>query len=465
MYLSVATTHEPATDLGYLLHKNPARTHEVELAFGRAVMVYPEATEDRCEFAMVLDIDPVALVRGAGGRDGPLDQYVNDRPYAASSFLSVAIARGLREALAGRSRERPELAETAIPLEAVLAPLPVRGDADLIERLFAPLGYATAVTRFPLDPARPEWGVSPCATARLSATLPLWELLGHIYVLLPVLDNRKHYYVAQDELEKLLAHGEGWLASHPERDLIVSRYLKRRGSLIREALARLSEDAPGDAAADPALDPAVGDAAEEAAEKPLRLHDLRLDRVAGIILESGARRVLDLGCGSGRLIRRLMKRPAIVEIVGVETSIVELERAERRREGLPQNISDKIKLLHGSLLYRDERLRGYDAAALVEVIEHVDPDRLPHLERAVFGCAAPRLVVVTTPNADYNALFPALAASGLRHPDHRFEWTRNEFQAWAGRVGAGYGYAVRFEGLGEEHPEHGAPTQMAVFSR
>jgi 3' terminal RNA ribose 2'-O-methyltransferase Hen1 len=424
-------------------------------------MFYPEASERRCEFAMVLDMDPVGLVRGVGGGGGLLDQYVNDRPYAASSFLSVALARGVREALAGRSKERPELAERAIPLEATVAPVPVRGAPDLIERLFQPLGYTVAVERFPLDPARPEWGESPYAEMRLSATLPLWELLSHLYVLLPVLDNRKHYYVAQDELEKLLAHGEGWLADHPERELIASRYLKRRTSLIREALARLTETA----APETLTDPAKADAAEAIVEQPLRLHDLRLNRVAEIILESGARRVLDLGCGSGKLIVRLMKRPQITEIVGVETSNVELERAERRREDLPQRIQDKIKLLHGSLMYRDARLRGYDAAALVEVIEHMAPDRLPHMEQAVFGDAAPKTVITTTPNRDYNVLFPALAAGRLRHPDHRFEWTRAEFGAWAERVAAQYGYDVRFEPLGEEHPEHGAPAQMAVFTR
>lgn len=463
MYLSVATTHCPATDLGYLLHKNPARVHEVELAFGRAVMFYPEATEERCEFAMALDLDPVGLVRGVGGAAGLLDQYVNDRPYAASSFLSVALARGVREALAGRSKERPELAECAIPLELNVAPAPARGASDLIERLFAPLGYKLSVERFPLDPERPDWGQSPYAAVRLCALLPLWEALSHLYVLLPVLDNRKHYYVAQDELEKLLAHGEGWLAEHPERELIVSRYLGRRTSLIREALARLSSEEDNDP--DAAGDPAPANAAEEAVEQPLRLHDLRLDRVGQIIIESGANKVLDLGCGSGKLLSRLVKRPQITEIIGVETSSAELERAERRREKLPQRLADKVKFLHGSLMYRDARLRGFDIAALVEVIEHMDLDRLPHLERAVFGDAAPKGVIVTTPNREYNVLFPSLAAGRLRHPDHRFEWTRAEFRAWAERVAAEYGYGVRFEPLGEEDPEHGAPAQMAVFAR
>ena len=461
MFLSVATTHRPATDLGFLLHKNPGRVHELDLAFGRALMFYPEAGPERCEFALTLDVDPVALVRGRSGGGGLSDQYVNDRPYAASSFLSVALARGVREAMAGRSRERAELAETAIPLEATVAPLPVRGERALVERLFAPLGYAVAITAHPLDPERPDWGEAPYVSLRLSGTARLADLLSHLYVLMPVLDQRKHYFVGQDELEKLLARGEGWLAGHPERELIVARYLKRR-RLIREALAQLSENDPEP---EERLDPAVQDAAEEAIEQPMRLHERRLERVADLIAERRARRVLDLGCGDGKLVLRLVRNPEIEAILGVEVSSMSLARADERVSRLPDALRRKITLVQGSLIYRDVRLRGFDAAALVEVIEHVEPDRLPHLERALFGDARPGLVVVTTPNAEHNALFEGLPAGRFRHTDHRFEWSRAEFSAWAERVAAEYGYGVRFEGIGDAHPEHGAASQLAVFSR
>lgn len=463
MFLSVSTTHRPATDLGYLLHKNPARPHVVDLAFGRAVMVFPEASEERCTFAVVLDVDPIDLVRGRkGGPEGLFDQYVNDRPYAASSLLSVALARAIREALAGRSKERPDLAGTAIPLEAVVTPVPVRGQDDLVGRLFGPLGYAVDMARHALDPLRPAWGEAPAVTLRLSGVARLADLLTHLYVLLPVLDARKHYYVGEDEIEKLLARGEGWLQRHPERDLIVSRYLNRRRGLVRAALARLAWDEPEPEAS---LDPGPQDEAEEAIEKPLRLHDRRLDRIAEILIASGAKRVLDLGCGTGKLLERLVKHRGFEEIVGVEVASTQLDRAERRFSDAPTFVRDRLTLLQGSLLYRDARLRGFDAAALSEVIEHVEPDRLPHVERALFGDAKPRTVVLTTPNRDYNALFEMLPAGAFRHPDHRFEWSRAEFRAWAERVAAEYGYAVRFEGLGDEDPERGAPSQMAVFTR
>ncbi len=462
MFLSLATTHRPATDLGFLLHKNPARVHELDLGFGRAVMFYPEASQERCEFAITLDIDPVALVRGRAGGEGLVDQYVNDRPYAASSFLSVALARGVREALAGRSKERQELAESTIPLEAVVAPLPVRGPVELVERLFRPIGYGVEVTRHPLDPERPDWGEAPYVTVRLSASTRLSDLLTHLYVLMPVLDDRKHYFVGEDELDKLLARGEGWLPDHPDRDLIVSRYLKRRRSLIKSALAQLVEDEPEPEAR---LDPEAQDTAEAVIERPLRLHERRLDRVADIISESGAKRVLDLGCGDGKLIERLIRNKTVEEIVGVEVSSAELARVDRRFAELPEALKRKLKLVQGSLIYRDARLRGFETAALVEVIEHLDPDRLPHLERALFGDARPAMLVLTTPNRDYNVLFEKLPSGEFRHPDHRFEWSRQEFRAWAERVAAEHGYAVRLEGIGDEHPEFGAPGQIAVFTR
>jgi 3' terminal RNA ribose 2'-O-methyltransferase Hen1 len=471
VFLQITTTHRPATDLGYLLHKNPARMHELELAFGKGRLFFSEATEASCTAVLALEIDPVALVRGKGTGDGLLDQYVNDRPYAASSFLSVAMGRLMREAISGRSKERQALADTAIALEAIVSPLPVgrraawlRDDSgsDLVTRLFAPLGYTVSFEQIAMDPQRPDWGVSPYATLTISDTVRLIELLTHLYVLIPVLDAKKHYFIGDDEVEKLLVRGEGWLQAHPERDVIVSRYLKGRRALVRDALVKLTgEDADPEAS----IDTRPKDTAEETIERPLKLHDRRLDAVLGTLKGLGAKRVLDLGCGEGKLIGRLIKDKQFEEIVGIEVSSVSLERAAGRLEKLSERQRARVKLLQGALVYRDARLRGYDAAALVEVIEHVEPDRLSQLERAVFGDASPRAVVVTTPNADYNALFETLPAGQFRHADHRFEWSRAEFAAWGARVAETYGYQVRFEPLGDVDETHGAPSQMAVFTK
>lgn len=463
MFLQISTTYRPATDLGYLLHKNPERLHEVELAFGKARVFYPEASAERCTAVLVLDVDPVGLVRGRGGGEGLLAQYVNDRPYAASSFLSVALGRAFREAVGGRSKERQELAGSAIPYEAMVAPLPARGGSELVKRLFEPLGHQVHSSSVEMDPARPNWGQSPYVSLTLSGTQRLADVLTHLYVLIPVLDAKKHYYIGDDEVEKLMARGGNWLATHPERELIVNRYLKGRRGLVREALARLTEEEAPEP--ESALDAREKDTAEQTIEKPLRLHDRRLDRVAEVLKASGAKRVLDLGCGEGRLIGRLVKDRQFEEIVGVEVASVALQRAAERLDKLPEMVKARVRLLQGALIYRDTRLRGYDAAALVEVIEHVEPDRLPQMERSLFGDAQPRVVVVTTPNADYNRLFPTLPAGEFRHRDHRFEWSRAEFAEWAQRVGDAYGYAATFEPLGDEDPAHGAPSQMAVFTR
>jgi 3' terminal RNA ribose 2'-O-methyltransferase Hen1 len=455
--LTITTTHRPATDLGHLLHKHPDRVQHFSLPFGAAHVVYPEATEERCTAALVMDVDPVGLVRRGRGRGSfSLAQYVNDRPYVASSFLSVALVTVFKSAMAGTSRDRPELAASPIPLEASLPAVPARGGEQLIRRLFEPLGYEVEVAPLELDPKFPDWGTGRLSALTLRATIRLADLLNHLYVLLPVLDDDKHYWVGDDEIDKLMKRGEGWLPEHPARELIVRRYVKHQARLVHPAIAQLDEAAP------PAAD--TGDEGEEALEERVSLRDQRLGTVESVLKASGARRVLDLGCGPGALLQRLLKG-GYDEVVGVDVSVRALEMAERRLklDRLPDAQRERIKLLQSPLTYRDRRLAGYDAAALVEVIEHLDPPRLRAAEGNVFGSARPRTVVVTTPNAEYNVRWESLPAGKFRHPDHRFEWTREEFAAWAGGVAERNGYDVRFLGIGPDDPEVGPPTQAAVF--
>ena len=176
--------------------------------------------------------------------------------------------------------------------------------------------------------------------------------------------------------------------------------------------------------------------------------------------------MLDLGCGEGQLLQRLLEEPQFEEIAGMDVSHRALERAagRLRLEGMPPRQSARIQLLQGSLLYRDPRLAGYDAAALVEVIEHLDPPRLAACERVVFECARPGTVVVTTPNAEYNARWESLPAGEVRHWDHRFEWSREQFQAWGREVGERFGYGVRFLPVGPQDPQVGPPTQVGLFT-
>ena len=461
MLLTISTTHRPATDLGFLLHKHPDRVQTFSVPFGAAHVFYPEAGEDRCTAALLLEIDPVGLVRrGRGVSSFALAEYVNDRPYVASSFMSVAMVSVFKSAMAGACKGHEELAATAIPVEASLPVVPARGGEPLVRRLFAPLGYEVEVAPIALDPQFPDWGSSRHVGLRLSGHARLADLLNHLYVLLPVLDDDKHYWVDDAEIEKLMRRGEGWLAAHPERDVIVRRYLKRQASLFFPALAQLDETASS-------LDETESEPAPETPPRePVRLRDQRLAAVQSVLQASGARRVLDLGCGAGALLARLLADDYEL-VVGADVSARALEQAARRLglEEMHDAQRSRIALLHSPLTYRDKRLVGFDAAALVEVIEHLDPSRLSAAEENVFGSARPGTVVVTTPNVEYNARWESLPAGELRHPDHRFEWTRAEFATWAQRVADAHGYSVRHLPVGPEDAVVGPPTQMAVFTR
>jgi 3' terminal RNA ribose 2'-O-methyltransferase Hen1 len=463
--LTITTTREPATDLGYLLRKHPGRLQTLATAAGAAHVFYPEATAERCTAALLLEVDPVALVRGPAGRrnqpgDGELAQYVNDRPYAASSMLAVALKEAFRTALTGRCDARPDLAAAKIPLTIAIPALRCRGGEDLARSAFEPLGWTVAAQGQRLEP--PEWGSSGYLDLRLAGQARLADALNQLYVLLPVLDDAKHYWVAADEVDKLIRAGGGWLAAHPHRQLIASRYLAHRARFTRSALARLAE---ADDAEPEELDNAV--TGEDAAQARAPLAVQRREAVLAALREHGARRVGDFGCGSGALTKALLAEPGIEKVVAVDVSARALQAAARALDldRMPDGQRGRLAMFQAALTYRDDRLAGLDAAVLMEVIEHVDAERLPALERAVFGFAAPAAVVVTTPNAEYNPYFAALAAGARRHPDHRFEWTRAQFRSWAEGAAGAYGYQVGFRPVGPEHPQAGPPTQLAVFTR
>ncbi|WP_063737026.1 3' terminal RNA ribose 2'-O-methyltransferase Hen1 [Streptomyces sp. RTd22] len=509
MFLTITTTgtsERPATDLGFLLHKHPDKAQRFSTSHGTAHVLYPEADAERCTAALLLEVDPVALVRrgrgkGRGGApDSALAQYVNDRPYAASSLLAVALSTVFSSALRGHCKARPELPERPLPLRIEVPALPARGGTALVERLFAPLGWAVTAEPVPLDERFPQWGDSRYVRLVLEGELRLADALRHLYVLLPVLDDAKHYWVAPDEVDKLLRSGEGWLEHHPEQRLITNRYLARRWSLTRSALERLelARLAETDDAEVEEIDNAVEELTAEFAEqegqteqaeqeeqteptergereevepegesapRPVPLAVRRREAILDALRAAGASRVLDLGCGQGQLLGELLKDARFTEIVGVDVSIRALNEAARRLrlDRMPERQEARLKLTQGSLAYTDSRLTGYDAAVLSEVIEHVDPPRLPALEYAVFGAARPTVVVVTTPNVEYNVRWESLPAGQVRHHDHRFEWTREEFRDWARGVAGRHGYAVEFRPVGPEDPEVGPPTQLALF--
>ena len=480
----------PATDLGYLLVKNPARVQEFDHAFGRSRVFYPQADEAVCSAALLLEVDAVALVRSRNldSADFSLSQYVNDRPYAASSLLAGALGQVFRSAIRGVSKERPQLAATALPLTLGLPAVPA--GAELIERLFAPLGWTVTTRPIALDPAFPAWGESRYCDVELRGTLRLSDALSQLYVLLPVLDGSKHYWISAEEVDKLLRAGEAWLPGHPDRELITRRYLGRRHALVRTALARLAEsDEVDESELDNAIEPEEDAEAAQPQEQPqpqseaqsrseaqsqpqpapeskISLSAARREAVLTALHDVGGRRVLDLGCGGGALLQSLLDDRYFTQIVGVDVSARALQYAERklRLDRQPERVTQRLTLKQGSLTYTDASLKGYDAAVLMEVIEHVDPPRLTALEHAVFGAARPGAVIVTTPNAEYNELYETLEAGRMRHRDHRFEWSREQFAAWAGRVAARYGYEVEYRPVGDVDEQRGPSTQMALFT-
>ncbi|MBM3964967.1 MAG: 3' terminal RNA ribose 2'-O-methyltransferase Hen1 [Planctomycetes bacterium] len=501
MLLTIDVTSENAPQLSFLLHKHPDRVQSFELSFGTAHVFYPVVEPQRCVACLLLDVDPVGMVRGKS-RDSSflLGQYVNDRPFTASSFMSVAISQVFGSALAGKCRDYPEMVEESFQLTATLDTLAVRGDISMVPRIFEPLGYSVTAEGRLLDSEFPEWGQSPYYRIVLRGKTTIAELLSHLYVLIPVFDNVKHYFVGPDEIEKLLAKGAGWLENHPEKIEITRRYLRHRSVLVRDALARLSDeevrsdlDTDSDTLETESLEtvsdtesntisrtaihnetPSHGDFSakieceegEVAEIATVRsLNQQRYDAVIDAVRQSGAESVLDLGCGEGKLLKQLLEEKQLNRIVGMDVSIRSLEIASRRLrlERLTERQRSRIELLHGSLIYRDKRLNGFDAATVVEVIEHLDQDRLGALERVVFEFARPKNIIVTTPNQEYNSVWESLPSGQFRHADHRFEWTRSQFRDWAESVSDRYGYKVRLETVGPIDAERGSPTQMGVF--
>lgn len=462
MLVSLTSTTPDATDLGFLLHKHPDRVRSVDVGFGRAHVFYPQATPERCTATLFVEIDQGSLARRLKGRHAAgLEPYVNDRPYAASSMLSVALGRVYRTALNGTCETRPDLVDQPLDLQVDLPVVPVRGGEQLLRRLFEPLGYEVKTEAIALDEQFPTWGDSPYFSVRLIGRQTVRDTLEHVFVMLPVLDDQKHYWIDQNEIDKLLRRGGEWLPSHPESELISRRYL-RFGEFTQQAVARLAE-----AGEEPEVLDAEQEQLEVAAELPISLREERLEAVLGAVRALGGGRVVDLGCGEGRLLERLVAEPTVTDVYGVDVSVGTLERAERRLrlEEMSERRRERISLLQGALTYADDRLRGFDVAALVEVIEHIDPERLGVLAEVVFGQTAPGAVVMTTPNREYNANFEHLEPSGFRHGDHRFEWTRDEFAAWAHGISDQFGYGCEISGIGPDDPARGRPTQMAVFSR
>ena len=353
MLLTISTTRPGASDIGFLLHKHPDKFQTFDFAYGKIHAFYPKATPEECTFAVLLDINPIQLIRSKRlVSQFALKQYVNDRPYVASSFMSAAISKILSSAMNGRCEAKPELVEEEMPLSATIPVLPARGDSDLISQLFTPLGYEVEVEQHPLDEKFSEWGQSDYFTTKLKATTTLQKFLTHLYVLIPVLDNEKHYWVGTAEIDKLLTKGSTWLENHPARDLILHRYLKYQKNLYSQAIAMLSEE----------------DVVENNNNESL--HTQRLQQVLEEVKKTSAKSVVDLGCGEGRMLELLLAEKQFEHILGMDASSRILQIAEKRLyfDDMAPKQRERIQLIQGGLTYNDRRIYGHDLALLIEVI-------------------------------------------------------------------------------------------------
>lgn len=454
MLLTINYKGNNTQDIGFLFHKNPNRPQEFKLTYGKAYVFYPEVSNDSTTIALLLDINSLDLARGKEeGETKGLFDYVNDRPFVSSSFMSSAIANVFGTAMSGRSKEKQELINENLNLTVKIHMLPCKGDKEFINKIFEPLGYKVEIEKFLNDEKFPEWGESKYVNVILKNSIPLKDLLKHIYVLIPVFDRQKHYYMANDEVNKLLKHGEGWIKEHPYSEYIIRRYFENKKRYINKFKKLFKDEVE------------IQEDEEAIEEKPT-LNKKRLDTVVETIKEYKGERILDLGCGEGRLIKLLLKDNEIEKITGVDVAISVLDKAKLRlkHEDLSEKLKDKLDLFQGSITYYDKRFLNHDIVCLIEVIEHLDLNRLESLEKVVFELTHPKTIIVTTPNFEYNVNYENIGENSLRHGDHRFEWTEKEFINWANLVCNKYGYKVEFKYIGDYDEKGKTPTQMGVFT-
>jgi 3' terminal RNA ribose 2'-O-methyltransferase Hen1 len=444
MQLSLTVRGSGAEAVSYLIAKNPNNLYERNEKGFKVRLVYPTFTKEEVQFVIYVKPDPIDLVRNTAD-SYDITHYINDREFAVSSLFITTIRKALGTALNGKPDEAyAEWVDHPFEIELSFGPVSTDLRDHELAELFEPIGYQVDIQR----------GVSVLrekSSARfvtISGSQTVQNALKHVSILIPVIDNYKHYFLDEREVEKLDRYGEGWLESHPLKQLIVKRALRFNALISQSKYFGKKQHT-----------------SNQNENRRIRLNDIRYEAILKVIQSLEHKEtIVDLGAGEGKLSVQLGFLGGVKEILSIEPSNKSRIKAIERFEQVnTKEAYVEPKSLAGSLFYFDSRLQNKDIIILCEVIEHIDEERLPKIFETILNDYRPKTFIVTTPNKEYNILYEM--SENLRHDDHRFEWTRAEFFQMMREWSAKSPYQISIQGIGEEHSEYGHPTQMAIFRR
>ncbi|MEK5024064.1 3' terminal RNA ribose 2'-O-methyltransferase Hen1 [Paenibacillus sp. FSL M7-1046] len=481
MHLIIKATGTGAGMLSHLLAKNPNNLYDRIEKEARVRIVFTVSSEEETEAVIYVTPDPIELVKGSSSAHNDITQYINDREFVTSSLFCTYIRPALGTALNGKPKEAylPWVGQR-LALELSFGPVASNLPDRTLEELFTALGYEVVLERGEAEYSFDLKNRSSVRYIKLKGFQTLQTALQQLFVLIPALDDYKHYYISEDEVDKIRRYGEGWLQDHPQRALILKRTLRFAGVIKQfEALEGRTQNSGGafvdenekEAAVKGSMDApnALPDQSfeSEAPEEPkVRLNDLRYAAIAATVEALQAKAsIVDFGSGEGKLSAILANVPGVRDIKAVEPSATAQLRAMDRFAKLEGRQGTIVpKPVTGSLFYFDESLRNKDVMILCEVIEHIDEHRLARVMETVFAEYGPKTLIITTPNKEYNEVYE-MEQEEMRHGDHRFEWGREAFSAWCSRWTTAFGYSAELKGIGEYMEGFGCPTQIAIFTK
>lgn len=445
MQLTIQASGDNVKAISYLLSKNPDNLYERNHKGHLVRLFYSKFTEEEVEVTIFVTPDPIELLQNRSN-SYDITHYINDREFAVSSIFTSFVRSALGTALNGQPKEEYlKWVSYRFPFKFQFGPVASTFSDLQIKDLFEPIGYEVSISRPEIDYAIDLKEKSSARMITLSANQTLQDALRHLFVLIPVIDDYKHYFIDEKEIEKLQRYGEGWLEEHPKRDSIYRQALR-----FKEIYSQVER-------------PSSQEQTDEEAKK-VRLNDLRYGKIVEKAEIMRPKSIVDFGSGEGKLSLRLGFLEGVKEILAVEPSEIENLKAKRRFEKVKDQPNFvEPETLWGSLFYFDERLKGKDLIILCEVIEHIDEYRLPKAMDMILHQYTPESLIITTPNKEYNVVYDM--EENYRHSDHRFEWTRQEFREWCHARNHQNLYELEFLGIGQEHLSQGFPTQMCVFKR